>query len=181
MNLGFQYDFANTQYLLAGYQNPFYQDNAWENMLQSVFNGFCLWDMPKNKVQKSTGAKSGRSIDSYDFSQNIARLYNILSKHQCLSEWIIRPYKKSRASNSKRVSKRRSKYIGVTRNSRNYQALIVINGKKTYIGSYESELEAAKVFDWYSILLHAKKATTNFSYSGDDIVNLIQAYQQKSI
>lgn len=86
----------------------------------------------------------------------------------------VKAYKKAKASTHKHVSKRRSQFIGVTKNSRNYQALIVINNKKTYIGSYESELTAAKVFDRHSILLHGKRATTNFTYSGYEVLALIQ-------
>ena len=38
----------------------------------------------------------------------------------------------------------------------------MINRKKTYIGNYESEEEAAKKYDEYAIKYHGDKAKTNF-------------------
>ena len=76
------------------------------------------------------------------------------------------------------ISDTRSSFIGVSRNGLNWQALIAINKRKTYIGSYESEKDAALAFDFYSILLHSLTAKTNFSYSKDDIINMISNYRQ---
>jgi len=42
----------------------------------------------------------------------------------------------------------------------------MINRKKTYIGNYESEEEAAKIYDKYAIKYHGDKAKTNFYYEG---------------
>ena len=35
---------------------------------------------------------------------------------------------------------------------------------KTYIGTYRSEAQAARAFDFYSLLLHSTTAKTNFDY-----------------
>ena len=67
--------------------------------------------------------------------------------------------------------KRSSKYRGVSRNGNKWQVLIMINRKKTYIGNYDSEEEAAKAYDQYAIKYHGDKARTNFFYQGYCQVN----------
>ena len=69
-------------------------------------------------------------------------------------------------SNFLKNNKRSSKYRGVSRNGNKWQVLIMINRKKTYIGNYESEEEAAKAYDQYAIKYHGDKARTNFFYKG---------------
>ena len=48
--------------------------------------------------------------------------------------------------------------------------------RKIYIGTYTNELEAAKVFDFYSILLNNITATTNFDYTKKDIIEMIENF-----
>ena len=67
--------------------------------------------------------------------------------------------------------KRSSKYREVSRNGNKWQVLIMINRKKTYIGNYDSEEEAAKAYDQYAIKYHGDKARTNFFYQGYCQVN----------
>ena len=67
--------------------------------------------------------------------------------------------------------KRSSKYRGVSRNGNKWQVLIMINRKKTYIGNYDSEEDAAKAYDQYAIKYHGDKARTNFFYQGYCQVN----------
>ena len=72
---------------------------------------------------------------------------------------------KQKSFRSTRIGPERSRFIGVSKNGPNWQALISINKRKTYIGSFCSELEAAKAFDKYSILMNNLTAKTNFSYN----------------
>ena len=74
------------------------------------------------------------------------------------------------------ISNTRSSYIGVSGNGAQWQALITINKRKTYIGSYESEQDAAVAFDFHCILLHSLRAKTNFNYSKANIVSMIANY-----
>lgn len=69
-------------------------------------------------------------------------------------------------------SHRRSSFIGVFKNCQKWQSMIAIDGIKTYIGTYSTQLEAAKAFDYHSILLHGMDAITNFDYCKRSIEEL---------
>jgi hypothetical protein len=65
----------------------------------------------------------------------------------------------------------------VSKNGTSYQVLIAVEGRKTYLGSFEDEREAALTFDFYSILLHSVEANTNFSYTASSIKEMITNYR----
>ncbi len=71
-------------------------------------------------------------------------------------------------------SKRSSKYRGVSKNGNQWQVLIMINKKKMYIGSFTSEEEAARNYDYVALKNHSSKAKTNFFYSEDDIISILK-------
>uniref|UniRef100_A0A7S3J000 Uncharacterized protein n=1 Tax=Euplotes harpa TaxID=151035 RepID=A0A7S3J000_9SPIT len=122
-------------------------------------------------------SKGAKCIEVQDFEENIETLLSLLSSQLGSVTYFSVAKKKSQACKRKIVSKRRSQYTGVTKNSSNYQALIVINGKKTYVGSYTQEILAAITFDFYSMLLHNKKAMTNFSYTADDVLKMVENFR----
>jgi hypothetical protein len=74
------------------------------------------------------------------------------------------------------TSDRRSKYIGVLKYKSFWQALINVGKLKRYIGTFDTENEAALAHDFYSIGLHYIEAKTNFSYQVVDLVPLINDY-----
>ena len=74
------------------------------------------------------------------------------------------------------VSRRRSRYIGVLKNGRRWQVLINEGRTKKYIGTYSSEVEAAIVYDFYSIGLNGFSAKTNFNYNSDQVRYMILSY-----
>ena len=61
---------------------------------------------------------------------------------------------------------RRSKFRGVSRNGNKWQALIMINRKKNFIGNFNSEEEAANAYDEYAMKYHKNKARLNFPHQG---------------
>ncbi|CAI2385932.1 unnamed protein product [Moneuplotes crassus] len=120
--------------------------------------------------------KQVKTIHTYDFSKHQqklkAKLYPLLGTGLAFAT----AKKKANLCKSKKVSKRRSKYTGVTKNSINYQTLIVIGGKKTYVGSFPLELDAAITFDFYSMMLHSDKAPTNFAWKAEDILEMVESF-----
>ena len=56
---------------------------------------------------------------------------------------------KSKSSNRINASLKQTSYIGVSKNGPNWQSLITINKKKTYIGTFMTEKEAAKAYNYY--------------------------------
>ena len=80
---------------------------------------------------------------------------------------------KQKSSSRANASAKRTSYFGVNKNGPNWQSLISINKKKTYVGTFMTEREAGEVFDFYSMLLHRSGALTNFSYTKSQIERLI--------
>ena len=72
--------------------------------------------------------------------------------------------------------KRSSKYIGISMNGNNWQAMINNGFGKKYIGTYLTEKEAAIVYDFYSFALHDWNHQTNFNYSLETVQEMIQNY-----
>ena len=61
---------------------------------------------------------------------------------------------------------KRSKFRGVLRKGKTWQVNIMINRNKNYIGNFNSEEEAAKVYDEYAMKFHKEKARLNFPHKG---------------
>lgn len=85
---------------------------------------------------------------------------------------------KAAASIGRKQTKKRSKFIGVSRNGNHWQALIVIEDIKVYLGTYKSQKDAATVFDFFSIMLHDKLAKVNSSYNAKQVQLMIQNFQE---
>lgn len=154
---------------------------------QDIFNNFCLCDLdqPVKEVKEveltsdsTVPEKGSRKIHSLEsLSDYVVKLHKRLDRLTGTSLPFVTGKKKCQASKNKSVSKRRSRFIGVTHNSANYQALIMINGKKTYVDTFAEELLAAITFDFYSMLLHGVKATTNFTYSAEEVKEMLRSFE----
>ena len=59
---------------------------------------------------------------------------------------------------------KKSKFRGVLRKGKRWQAFIMINRQKNYIGNFNTEEEAAKVYDEYAMKFHKNKARLNFPH-----------------
>ncbi|CAI2377608.1 unnamed protein product [Moneuplotes crassus] len=121
-------------------------------------------------------------IEEIDFSDKILLLSSIVdgilnTQNQQVSRFLIKSKRKPITPKGKNSSSRRSKFIGVSKNGSSHQVLISVEGKKTYLGSFENEYEAAVTFDFYSILLHSVEAKTNFSYTAQDVQEMIHSYK----
>ena len=173
------------------YQAPCQADySLFQPIPEYIFNEFCLCDVgihcqkylwkanSDSKLNQGFASRTNRkTIDTYDFTTNIQALIKHLEPVLGTSIVFTRATKKSQIWNARTISKRRSKYTGVTKNSSNYQTLIVVNSRKIYVGSYPMEEYAAVTYDFYSLLLHGPKATTNFSYTPDDVMKMLEVYE----
>jgi hypothetical protein len=77
----------------------------------------------------------------------------------------------------KGISRRRSRFIGVSKNPNTWQTLINVRKSKKYIGTYATEKEAAIAYDFYALGLHGLEASTNFGYGGELILEMIGDYK----
>ena len=73
-----------------------------------------------------------------------------------------------------KVIKKTSRYKGIARNKKKWQVYIMINRKNTYLGSYISEINAAKVYDLMAIKKNGIKAKTNFKYNKKQIKKIFK-------
>ena len=71
-------------------------------------------------------------------------------------------------------NERSSKYRGVSRNGNSWQVLTMINKKKQYLGSYQSEELAARIYDIQAIKNRGFKARTNFTYNNIQIKKILE-------
>jgi hypothetical protein len=120
--------------------------------------------------------KPVRTIHKYDFTTEAEKLRMRLYPMVGTARPYVKARKKSKACTRKIISKRRSKFTGVTKNSANYQTLIVLKGKKIYVGSYPLEINAAITFDLYSLIMHGDKATPNFDWTVDQIIEMLNNF-----
>lgn len=75
-----------------------------------------------------------------------------------------------------KLVKQRAKYIGVSKNGKNWQSLIVINNIKVYLGTYKTQMEAAVMFDFHSILMKGDKARVNNDYTAAQVLNMVENF-----
>lgn len=68
---------------------------------------------------------------------------------------------------------RASVYRGVSKNGRQWQIQSGNTVNKRYYGSCATEMEAARLYDEKSILLHGLKAKTNFNYSKTELEGIL--------
>lgn len=121
-------------------------------------------------VHEEKKSKTTR-IDSLSFDIELNCLIESLDIFNNPKEKIFYSHKKGK--DRVNASARRSSFIGVCKNGPHWQALISIRQKKTYIGTYPSQVEAAKAYDFYCMLVHCLRAKTNFTYTRAEVDSLI--------
>ena len=138
-----------------------------------------VWSQDTNGLKETTPGSSQKTKKYYKSKFNLKikadRLENVLN-HILLSPTLIIVHGKRKAERMSN-SRRRSTFIGVSRNGPNWQSMISVDKQKFYIGTYRTEREAAIAFDFYSMMAHGPNARTNFSYSKDSIKNMISNYR----
>ena len=138
-----------------------------------------------NPASKSSSKQIRRKrlVDDIDFGEKLELIKSIVNAliltrpDEARNKCIINSKRKPKNTKNQGNSIRRSQYLGVSRNSQSFQVLIAIYKRKTYLGSFTSEKEAAITFDFYSILLHSLEAHTNFSYTAYAVNEMIKNFE----
>ena len=77
---------------------------------------------------------------------------------------------------------RSTNYRGVSKNGRcNWQILTMIDGEKFYVGTVDDMNKAAIIYDVLSIQTKGRKAKTNFSYSKNELLAILQLKKMSNI
>lgn len=71
-------------------------------------------------------------------------------------------------------SQRGSRFRGVSKNGHKWQVMIVKGELRKYLGAISSEEHAARFYDKYSIIIQGLEAKTNFCYTRDQAIQLLQ-------
>ena len=77
---------------------------------------------------------------------------------------------------SRHNSNRHSRFTGVSRNGNYWQVLKNIGKTKKYLGGFPTEIEAALVYDFYSMAIDLADAKTNFNYTAEIAVKMAHHY-----
>lgn len=125
---------------------------------------------------QNTHKSTGRKHSLPDLDEGLTKIMAIISSSDKV--YFRATLKSSRGLHNGR-SERRSRYVGVLRNGTRWQVLINVDRKKRYIGTYNNEVEAAIVYDFYSLGLNGSKARTNFSYKNELLSDMIMSYYNK--
>ena len=82
-----------------------------------------------------------------------------------LTEEYINYKNKQKTTYEYKRTGKNSIYRGVSKNGKKYQVFIRNNNINYYLGTFKSEKSAALIYDYFALLLHRRKALTNFNYS----------------
>jgi hypothetical protein len=129
---------------------------------------------PFLKARKIMVKKRQTMIQKRDFTHECGQVLSIC--HSLRDDNII-VYGSSKAIRRHILSQKRSQYIGVSKSGPTWQAIVIVEKRKTYIGTYSTEIEAANAYDMYSLILYGLRAVTNFSYNKHDIIRIVEKFQ----
>lgn len=128
------------------------------------------------KPKKTRGKKKNDKLDINEFVSDERR--RLLKKLESCEE--ERTIFKRRVKNNKKDPKisadnyRGSRFWGVSKNKSKWQVMITLNHYKEYKGGFESEEEAARMYDKKSICTFGLKAKTNFDYSKREVLEILR-------
>ena len=73
-------------------------------------------------------------------------------------------------------SRRRSQYIGVSKNGDNWQSHINHGHSKKYIDTYSNEIETTIAFEFLAYAQQGSKSRLNFKYDCKILADMIKSY-----
>lgn len=152
--------------------------------ISQMLDQYCQWSNTAQQIEikveeiSSEPTKKSRKqmlVDKFKADRKIEELLQQLDQHDSLDSIVTVGQKKwDRQQNT---STRRSTYIGLSKNGKHWQAMININKRKTYIGTYKVQTEGVKAYDFYAILLHGLKARVNLSYTKQEVLDMIWKFK----
>ena len=128
------------------------------------------------KEDKKKERKKNKRVFKPEFIQKAQEIYNKLLQEPDQRKIIFYQSSKVAVPEGHSLIKQRAQYIGVSKNGRNWQSLIVIKNTKVYLGTYKTQGEAAAMFDFHSILVKFQKARVNNAYSVADVIRMLKNF-----
>ena len=83
-------------------------------------------------------------------------------------------------ANKKKKDAPKSKYRGVYPNGKKWVAQLHHDGKPHYLGRYDTEEEAARVYDAAARKQHAERAVCNFELTGEEAERPVEVKKKKA-
>ena len=146
-----------------------YQENKVTNNNLSVY---CQCKNKSNEEKKEVKRRVRKS-QQLDIQHQLMQIRRQILLNSLRSEFFMR---KAPQKDCNHALRRSSRYIGVSMNGHNWQAMINNGFGKNYIGTYASEKEAAIAYDFYSFALHDFNHQTNFDYKVETVDQMIESY-----
>lgn len=145
-----------------------------QDLLTEVYNN------SQNGANTSVNSENGRTVrrrkrrsKQLDISNQLRSLLDKIYSGTLLDD-CFQNIAKRRFRNP--LLKRSSKYVGVSRNGGNWQALINDGTGKRYVGTFATEEEAGLAYDLYALALQGPGHKTNFRYSVHTVVAMAESY-----
>ena len=123
------------------------------------------------KSQVMDGEKKKCKFDKYrDYfyklvDKRISELQWLAEKSNSFDCLFVSKSKKQAKSQNSKHPENRSEYIGVSRNGRGWQSLVIIKKVKLYISTSHTEIQASRVCDFYTMLHHFQDGKYNQHYT----------------
>lgn len=124
-----------------------------------------------SKVIENNNIKNSFSKYHKNFNNEIKFIDN--NKIVYINSYLLNQ-KKIKKHNRCSEKKRSSKYRGVSKNGNKWQVIIHNKNCKSYINTYSSEEDAARIYDIISLKYRGIKAKTNFEYNNSQIKKIIE-------
>ena len=105
----------------------------------------------------------------------------LLFNNNIYSESALYHVNKKNSSKPLKKFPRSSTYRGVSKNGNKWQVLLMNNRNKYYLGNYNSEEVAAKIYDIFALKFRGKKALTNYFYSDEQISKIFEKNNNNNI
>ncbi|CAI2374765.1 unnamed protein product [Moneuplotes crassus] len=133
--------------------------------------------VPKSPLKPRRTKKKFR-VDRNNIEEFTANERRRLMKklQSCSQEKLIFQKRIKKVKKDPKISEedyRGSKYWGVSKNKARWQVMITLNHYKEYKGGFETEDEAAKMYDKKSICTFGLKAKTNFNYNKRQVLEIL--------